>query len=435
MPAPTPATTLQDLLDRAAISDTKLNYATGIDRRDWALYRSIFADTVEIDFSTWSGLKTSMTADDWVASVRDTLACFDATQHTMINHVISLDGDTAQLVTQMSAAHYFEGELQILAGFYTNRLRRSGQCWKITACNLVITMEHGDRGLFARAHARGPMLATPNACGPHACGPGATDRYWNGGNVSMDRIKDKVALVTGGASGLGEAIVRRFVAEGAHVIAADIDAPRLAALTGALGGRATALQLDVTQEADWLSTFAEVDRLHGRCDVLVNNAGITTVGSVESLSLADFRTMLDIDLVGVFLGCKHVVPLMKRSGGAVINMSSMSGLRAEGYLAGYNAAKAGVTLLTKSAALHYAREGYGIRCNSVHPGAIHTPILEKVMSQVDDPDALYATWVGGHPIGRLGRPEEVAALVLYLASDESAFATGAEFKLDGGSSL
>ena len=249
------------------------------------------------------------------------------------------------------------------------------------------------------------------------------------------RLQDKVALVTGGASGLGEAIVRRYVAEGARVVIADIDETSGAALVADLGEAASFVPLDVTQEPAWIATFAAMEASHGRLDILVNNAGITTFGSVEALDLAAFRTMLDIDLVGVFLGCKHVVPLMKRTGGSVINMSSMSGIRAEPDLAGYNAAKAGVTLLTKSVALHYARSRYGMRCNSVHPGATHTPILEKVMSQVADPQKLYDGWVAGHPIGRLGKPEEIAALAVYLASDESGFATGAEFVIDGGSSL
>jgi 3(or 17)beta-hydroxysteroid dehydrogenase len=116
-------------------------------------------------------------------------------------------------------------------------------------------------------------------------------------------------------------------------------------------------------------------------------------------------------------------------------MASMCGIRADAGLVGYNAAKAGVTMLTKSVALHYAKSGYGMRCNSVHPGAIHTPILEKVMAQVEDPKALYDGWVSGHPVGRLGRPEEIAAVAVYLASDEAAFATGGEFVVDGGSSL
>lgn len=249
----------------------------------------------------------------------------------------------------------------------------------------------------------------------------------------MTRLAGKVAFVTGGASGLGEAIVRRFVAEGARLVIADIDVAGGMALAAELGAAASFQRLDVTDEASWLAGLAAVPG--GRIDILVNNAGITTVGSIESLSLADFRTMLDIDLVGVFLGCKHAVPLMRSHGGSIINMSSMCGLRAQPDLVGYNAAKAGVTHLTRSAALHYAAQGYGIRCNSVHPGAIHTPILDKVMAQVDDPKALYDGWVSVHPVGRLGRPEEIAAMAVYLASDEASFTTGAAFAVDGGSSL
>lgn len=247
----------------------------------------------------------------------------------------------------------------------------------------------------------------------------------------MARLAGKTALVTGGASGLGAAIVRRFVAEGARVIIADIDAAGGAALASELGATTRFQILDVTREDSWAAAIATCDRL----DVLVNNAGITTVGSIETLSLADFRTMLDIDLIGVFLGCKLATPLMNKTGGSIINMSSMCGVRAQGELVGYNAAKAAVTHLTKSAALHYAAQGYGVRCNSIHPGAIHTPILDKVMAQVEDGRALYDGWVASHPIGRLGKPEEIAAMALYLASDESTFTTGAEFRVDGGSSI
>ena len=249
------------------------------------------------------------------------------------------------------------------------------------------------------------------------------------------RIEGKVALVTGAASGLGAAIARRFAAEGAAVALADIDDAGGAALAAELGACACFLRLDVTREQDWIDAFATIEARHGRIDVLVNNAGITTYGSVEEVTLDAFRHEMDVDLVGPFLGCKHVAPLMKRTGGSVINIASMASIRAEHYLVAYNAAKAGVTHMTKSVALHYARAGYGIRCNSVHPGVIHTPILDKVLAQAEDPEALFAEWLALHPIGRLGQPEEVAALCLYLASDESAFATGAEFVLDGGSSL
>ncbi len=243
------------------------------------------------------------------------------------------------------------------------------------------------------------------------------------------RIAGKTAFVTGGASGLGLDIVRRFVAEGAHVVIADIDAEAGQALAAELSQRF--VRLDVSKEAEWLTALGTCERI----DVLVNNAGITTHGSIEDLTLEAFRHEFSVDVDGVFLGCKHIIPKMRAHGGSVINMSSMCGVRAQGDLAAYNAAKAAVTHLTKSVALHYARKGYGIRCNSVHPGAIHTPILEKVMAQVEDGQALYDSWVATHPIGRLGKPEEISAIVLYLASDESAFATGAEFRIDGGSSL
>ena len=253
--------------------------------------------------------------------------------------------------------------------------------------------------------------------------------------ITHGRLAGKVALVTGAASGLGEAISRRFVEEGATVVIADIAAQAGNLLVDELGSAACFQFLDVTSEAGWLDALRAVKRRFGGLDILVNNAGITTVGSVESLSVEQFKNMLDIDLVGVFLGCKHAIDLMKGRGASIINMSSMCGIRAQSDLAGYNAAKAGVTHLTKSAALHYARSGYGIRCNSVHPGAIRTAMLDKVMAQVADPQALYDGWVATHPIGRLGMPEEIAAIALYLAADESAFATGAEFVIDGGSSL
>jgi 3(or 17)beta-hydroxysteroid dehydrogenase len=181
----------------------------------------------------------------------------------------------------------------------------------------------------------------------------------------------------------------------------------------------------------WLTGLGTCERL----DVLVNNAGITTLGSIEEVTLPQFMHEIEIDVVSVFLGCKHVIPLMREAGGSIINMSSMTGVRAQANLVAYNAAKAAVTHITKSCALHYASKGYAIRCNSIHPGAIHTPIIDKVLAQSDNPDALYASFVSTHPVGRLGKPEEIAAMALFLASDESAFATGAEFRVDGGATL
>ena len=245
----------------------------------------------------------------------------------------------------------------------------------------------------------------------------------------MGVLDGKTAFVTGGASGLGEAIARAYVAEGADVIIADIDSERAQALASELG--TWFITLDVTQEASWANAVAACDRI----DVLVNNAGITTLGSIEDVTLDQFRHELDIDVLGVFMGIQAALPKMKPHGGSIINMSSLSGVKASANLVAYNAAKAAVTLMTKSCALHFAEKGYNIRCNSIHPGAIHTPIIDKVLAQSDNPDALYRSFVDVHPVGRLGRPEEIAAIAVYLASDASAFATGAEFRIDGGASI
>lgn len=250
--------------------------------------------------------------------------------------------------------------------------------------------------------------------------------------MSSEVLRGKTALVTGGATGLGEAIVRTFVSEGAQVIIADIDRAAGSALVDELGGAARFVALDVTRESDWLAALGAIEML----DVLVNNAGVAILGDIESVTLDQFRRTLDVDLVGVFLGCKHAIAVMARSGGgSIINMSSMSGVRAQAELAAYNAAKAGVTLLTKSVALHCAKKANGVRCNSLHPGAIRTPLIDKVLGDASNRDEIFASWVATHPIGRLGQPEEVASLALYLASDASAFATGAEFRLDGGATL
>jgi NAD(P)-dependent dehydrogenase (short-subunit alcohol dehydrogenase family) len=245
----------------------------------------------------------------------------------------------------------------------------------------------------------------------------------------------RVALITGGASGLGEAIVRRLAADGASVVIADIDMESAHALCAEIGDTAMVLELDVSREHDWVAAINSIDERHGRLDILVNNAGITTMGSIEDLTLEAFRHEFSIDVDGVFLGCKYGIALMKKTGGSIINMSSAAGIKAGADLAAYNAAKGAVTMLTKSTALHCAREKYGIRCNSVHPGAIHTPIIDKVLEQTEDPEAVMQGFVASHPIGHLGKPGDIAAIVSYLASAESGFATGAQFVVDGGMTL
>ena len=249
------------------------------------------------------------------------------------------------------------------------------------------------------------------------------------------RLEGKTALITGGSSGLGNAMARRFVAEGAIVIIADIDEENGRALALELGDKARFELLDVSLENHWQRVLENGTSI----DILVNNAGITTYGSIEELTLDQFRHEFEVDVVGVFLGSKYGVANMKANpkgtGGSIINMSSLAGVRATGSLTAYNAAKAAVTHMTKSVAMHCATNGYRIRCNSVHPGVIYTPILDKVLAQVPNPDEVYASWVALHPIGRIGQPEEIAAIAVYLASDEAGFTTGAEFRVDGGSSM
>ncbi len=228
----------------------------------------------------------------------------------------------------------------------------------------------------------------------------------------------------------------RFVAEGAAVVIADIDDAGGEALAAELGAKARYIHLDVTQEADWASAMDGIAAL----DCVINNAGITTAGNIEQVTLEQFRHEFEIDVVGVFLGCKYAVAKMKGPenegrGGSIINMSSLAGIKATADLVAYNGAKAAVAIMTKSIAAHCGKSGYGIRCNSIHPGVIRTPILDKVLAQVPNPDEVYAGWVAVHPIGRIGTPEEIAAIAVYLASDESTFTTGAEFRIDGGSSI
>lgn len=245
------------------------------------------------------------------------------------------------------------------------------------------------------------------------------------------RLNGKTALITGASSGIGAAMARRFVAEGASVVIADIDAAGGEALAAELGPKARFVSLNVTQESDWQAAMDSIDTL----DCLINNAGITTHGSIEQVTLEQFRHEFEIDVVGVFLGSKYAVAKMKGTGGSIINMSSLAGIKATGDLVAYNGAKAAVTLMTKSIAMHCGKSGYGIRCNSIHPGVIRTPILDKVLAQVPNPDEVFAGWVAVHPIGRIGKPEDIAAIAVYLASDEATFTTGAEFRIDGGSSI
>jgi len=243
----------------------------------------------------------------------------------------------------------------------------------------------------------------------------------------MNRVSGKVAIVTGGARGLGEAFVRRLAAEGASVIFTDVLDKEGAALEQALGNSVRFLHHDVTQESEWQQVVKTAEAIFGPVNVLVNNAGISHSAFIESYEESDFRRVMDINVVGVFLGMKAVVPSMRVAGiGAIINISSTSGLRGvQGALA-YTASKFAVRGMTKAAAVELAP--CSIRVNSIHPGPTRTPMTS---SEAIGADIIQGV-IDQIPAKRMGEPYEFANVVLLLASDEAGFATGAEFVLDGG---
>jgi NAD(P)-dependent dehydrogenase (short-subunit alcohol dehydrogenase family) len=245
------------------------------------------------------------------------------------------------------------------------------------------------------------------------------------------RLPGKVALISGGARGMGAVEARLFAREGAKVVLGDVLEPegrKTEADIRAEGGDAVFVRLDVTREDDWQRAVGVAVERFGRLDVLVNNAGVGGPGRVEDVALADWRRVMDVNATGVFLGTKTAIPAMRRAGGgSIVNISSQLGLvGVDNSSPQYQASKGAVRLLTKATAIQYARER--IRANSVHPGPIVTPMTEARRA---DPET-YALTVSRIPLGRYGQPEDVAYGVLYLASDESAFVTGAELVIDGG---
>ncbi len=248
------------------------------------------------------------------------------------------------------------------------------------------------------------------------------------------RLDGRVALVTGGGSGIGEAICIRLAEEGATVVVADINQESAVRVATAIGDRAMAVHQDVTCEDRWAEVVAEVVEKFGSLDVLVNNAGIAIVGTVESTSLADWQTTQRVNLDAVFLGTRAAISVMKSGGGSIINMSSVEGMIGEPLVAAYNASKGGVRIFTKSAALHCAAEGYPIRVNSVHPGFIGTAMVADAVGSMSAADgaAFEARIIDSIPMGRMGEPRDIANGVLFLASDESSYMTGSELVIDGG---
>jgi 3(or 17)beta-hydroxysteroid dehydrogenase len=246
----------------------------------------------------------------------------------------------------------------------------------------------------------------------------------------MGRVEGKVALVTGAGSGLGAADCRRLAQEGASVVVSDIDFNAAQKVADEIGPSALALMHDVSSEQSWKDAIAEVERRFGGLHILVNNAGIVVVADPEETTLEQFRKVQAVMNEGVFLGCKYAIPLMARSGGgSIINMSSTASHLGYPPFFAYSAAKGAVRSLTKSLAIHCQQKGYKIRCNSVHPASIETPMVQGAMGR---PGQEQEVPEGVLPPGSIGHPRDVANLVLYLASDESRFVTGAEFLIDNG---
>jgi len=252
----------------------------------------------------------------------------------------------------------------------------------------------------------------------------------------MGRLAGKVAFVSGGASGLGRAMVERFSAEGARVVLGDIDEAGGRAVAEAAG--AQFVMLDVREEAQWEAAMAHVAHEYGRLDVIVNNAGILGTGPIDTTDLAAWNNHFAINVTGVMLGCKHGSLLMQKNpggpSGSIINISSNAALLATPSDAGYSAGKGAVRLMTKSIAGDFALRGLPIRCNSIHPGPIDTPIFAPFKGTEQSTKALMDSLEAMVPMGRIGRPEEIAAMAVFLASDESSFSTGSEFVADGGGS-
>ena len=247
------------------------------------------------------------------------------------------------------------------------------------------------------------------------------------------RLRDKVVLVSGGASGIGAATARLVLREGGKAVLADRDEARGRDLATEHGKASAFVALDVTDEAGWQKAVATAVDTFGGLHGLLNAAGVGVRNSIEDCSLAEYRRVNDVNSLGTFLGCKSAIPAMKKSGGgSIVNISSVLGLRGSSYAMAYCASKGAVRSLTKNVALYCAQMKYNIRCNSVHPGYIDTPMIAPRLAQNVD-NMTGRQWLEElHPLGRLGRPEEVASMILFLLSDESGFSTGSEFVCDGG---
>ncbi len=246
----------------------------------------------------------------------------------------------------------------------------------------------------------------------------------------------KVALITGGASGIGEAIARKLHAHKWQVVIADLNHAAGQLLAVELGEGAHCYRLDVTSEVAWQDLMSHLVQDGITLDILINNAGIGAMASIEETDTALWEQIMSVNATGVFLGCKMGLAHLRRSeSSCIINISSALGKRALAGTCAYSASKAAAISLTESTALHSAQQGYGIRCNAILPGFVETPLLLNSIAESEDPDALKGYFTSLHPVGRIGKTDEVAAAVMYLAGDEAGFVTGIALSIDGGMTL
>ncbi|MEC7658409.1 MAG: glucose 1-dehydrogenase [Pseudomonadota bacterium] len=252
----------------------------------------------------------------------------------------------------------------------------------------------------------------------------------------MARLDGKIALITGGASGFGAASGKIFAREGAKVVLTDKNADGAQAVAQEIGNSASAMSHDVVSEDDWKRVVADTLDMHGKLDILMNNAGVMGTGApqdIENMSLDEWKFVQEINSDGVFLGCRAVIQAMKDSGGgSIINISSTAGFRATPGIAAYGASKGAVRQLTKSVAAYCGRKGYNIRCNSIHPGMVRTPLGEAVLKYYGELEERAQKRAESVPLGTLGEVEDVAYAALYLASDEARYINSSELIVDGG---
>jgi NAD(P)-dependent dehydrogenase (short-subunit alcohol dehydrogenase family) len=237
----------------------------------------------------------------------------------------------------------------------------------------------------------------------------------------MAKLNGKIVLISGAAGAIGAAI------------AAAVGQAGGAAITTDLKGRAGIDHaLDVTSEADWLRVTVEIDHQHGRLDGLVNAAGIASIGNIENIEFAEWRRVMAVNLDGTFLGCKHAFPLLRKQGGSIVNLASVLALIGGHNLTAYSASKGGVSLLSKSVALYGARFKPPVRCNAICPAFVEGPMVDGIANSTKTPEAVHQRLANDIPLGRMGKPAEIAALCTYLLSDDAGFMTGADLPIDGG---